>query len=151
MNRKGRLSTILLWSAFSGYILLMVWELFLGNYRTSGGFRSANLLPFYTIIGYIRFLRYYSLETLLINLAGNIIIFIPLGFFLPALLLRLRRWKVVFLLGTVLIIMVEVFQYVFYVGILDMDDIILNSMGVMTGYAAYTLVSGVLHKNASSR
>ena len=66
-----------------------------------------------------------------LNLAGNVIGFLPFGFFLPILSRRLRNGAVVTALGFGLSLLVESIQLVFKVGCFDVDDLILNTLGVL--------------------
>lgn len=74
------------------------------------------------------------------NLAGNIIIFIPLGVLLPVVWSCTRRfWRVVGV-GAAVSVVLELSQLVFRIGDFDVDDILLNTFGVALGVGVYTLV-----------
>lgn len=139
MKRNRILATL-----FVIYCALMLWLLFARPGYTEGipyGQQlKMNLLPFETILRFLRLLQNDSPELVrhaVINLFGNIIMFIPLGFCLSAIWSRLRRlWKV--LLVTALIIaLVELTQLFTLVGSCDVDDLILNVLGAAIGYGAY--------------
>ena len=71
-----------------------------------------------------------------VNLFGNVIIFVPLGFFEPiASKNRSFLWTVAD--GLLLSMLVEVFQLVTKVGRFDVDDLILNTSGVVIGYLIF--------------
>lgn len=55
---------------------------------------------------------------------GNLLLFVPLGFLFPG---KWQSWLRFFLL----ISLVEVAQYIFHLGFLDIGDILLNSLGFM--------------------
>ncbi len=74
----------------------------------------------------------------LINLIGNIAIFIPIGLF-PALLFRNASWKRSAILGFVLSSLIEFLQY-FIMRNTAVDDIILNTFGAICGYLIYLLM-----------
>ena len=98
---------------------------------------SLNLVPFRTIMKYVRLLsssRDHLVRLAVINLFGNIIMFIPLGFFLPRVFPKLRKlWKT--LLTTALCIsIIELVQLFSLVGSCDIDDLILNLIGAAIGY-----------------
>ncbi len=63
-------------------------------------------------------------ETVTVNVLGNIVLFIPLGFFL-----RKKIW-----MGILLIIALEAMQYVMHTGLFDIVDILLNIIGFVTGF-----------------
>lgn len=139
MKRNRILATL-----FVIYCALMLWLLFARPGYTEGipyGQQlKMNLLPFETILRFLRLLQNDSPELVrhaVINLFGNIIMFIPLGFCLSAIWSRLRRlWKVL-LVTTLIIGLVELIQLVTLVGSCDVDDLILNVLGAAIGYGAY--------------
>ena len=73
-----------------------------------------------------------------INLLGNIIIFIPLGF-LEAMASRHRSFSWTVVDGFMLSMLVEVFQLISKVGRFDVDDLILNTLGVIIGYLMFVI------------
>lgn len=75
----------------------------------------------------------------LINLAGNVLIFVPLGF-LPALLWKRWRhlWTAVPLCAGVSLL-IEALQ-LFIGRSVDVDDLILNTLGGLLGYLLFCLV-----------
>lgn len=75
----------------------------------------------------------------IVNLFGNVIMFIPLGLFLPLLFMKKPRlWKT--LLWTAgIITLVEVVQLFTLLGSCDTDDLILNVLGAAIGYSLYRL------------
>lgn len=76
------------------------------------------------------------------NLFGNVLIFIPFGFFLP----MASRYRS--LLGTMfysfgLSLAVEIFQLMTKVGSFDVDDLLLNTIGGIAGYLLFLICNGV--------
>lgn len=73
------------------------------------------------------------------NLVGNVLLFIPF----PVLVLSLfsLRKKTVIILGVGLSSSVELLQGLYQVGIPDIDDVLLNSLGVLIGTYLYHLWS----------
>ena len=78
-------------------------------------------------------------------LLGNIAIFAPVGFCL-GLLWRGKRWYHALLLGIVGSSMIELIQ-VFVGRVSDVDDIMLNTVGTVLGFALYSVVSKVISLN----
>ena len=141
-TEKGQAFIRLLFLAYAG---LMLWLLF--GQRLEGGQLditldgsgdNLNLTPFATLQLYWHFLRDGASQPLLqhavINLVGNVVMFVPLGWFLP------RIWQVfrgVFrtvIFGASLICLVELLQYITGLGSCDVDDLILNTVGILVGY-----------------
>lgn len=130
---------------FLGYSTVLIWELFLGKYRSHGGPRRFNLAPLKTITGYIENYKSFGVSIILINLAGNIVAFMPLGFLLPLIFKRTSRLTVITQITLLTSITAEIFQYIFNVGGLDIDDVLLNTIGGVLGYLIYSLV-GIRNK-----
>ena len=105
---------------------------------------SINFVPFRTVMCYMRLLRRrpnaYLIRHAVINLAGNVIMFIPLGFFLPMIWAKLRKlWRTLLTTGLI-ITLVELIQLFTLVGSCDIDDLILNLLGAAMGYGIYKLI-----------
>ncbi len=96
----------------------------------------ANLIPFKTISMYL----FGNMGWIIvgINLVGNVVVLMPIGFLLP-LVFRGMTWKASLILSVVTALLIEGMQVVFQVGIFDIDDVILNALGVMLGYAVFIL------------
>lgn len=65
------------------------------------------------------------------NLTGNILLFLPLPVLLVA--FGYRSPKHVFAAAVILSVSIEVLQYIFVVGVADVDDVILNVAGAYAG------------------
>jgi glycopeptide antibiotics resistance protein len=135
------------WLIFLLYCAIMCWLLFFQRNRQM--YASYNLVPFKTIMLYIRLFEdgLSGSETAFINLASNIVLFTPLGFFLPRLFGRQRRYWRFFLTVTVVIIGVELLQYFFRLGSCDIDDLILNVFGSTLGFCTFSLRRREYHKS----
>ena len=98
------------------------------------GIGNANFIPLKTIKMYIKYSdRLNSFE----NLAGNIFAFVPFGMMFPLTSTRLRRFAIVFINGFVLVLGIELFQLISAFGAFDVDDVILNCLGIVLGYVIY--------------
>lgn len=111
-------------------------------------FRSANLIPFETIGGFFKvamkekdFLWAFS------NIFGNICIFMPLGYLLPMFFKNFRSIKNTTILAMILSILFEITQYMGYLGSLDIDDVILNTLGGICGYFVYVGIKRVIEND----
>lgn len=99
---------------------------------------NANFIPFKTILGYLAGEPTWKIA--IRNLLGNIILFVPVGFLFAVIFKELSGKRILFA-GIVIGVIFEVLQIVFKSGIFDIDDIILNSLGVIIGYLIFiTLV-----------
>jgi glycopeptide antibiotics resistance protein len=102
-----------------------------------GRSESLNLVPFSSILPYIRGQRGGLIA--LINLGGNIALFIPIG--IMATYVWKMNWKRALMLGITSSLIIEGLQSILRVGVVDIDDVILNALGVMIGYLSAYLFS----------
>ena len=74
------------------------------------------------------------------NLAGNVVLFIPFGFFIPLLWKRFRSIGTMLLLSFCIPLFIEGTQY--FIGrSSDIDDVLLNAIAIFLGYGFYLLVN----------
>jgi glycopeptide antibiotics resistance protein len=99
---------------------------------------AANLLPFKTILPYL--LGEKGLIIAGINLVGNIALLVPIGFLVPF-VFRNITWKKTLALAVAAGFVIEGMQVVLHVGIFDIDDVILNALGVVIGYWAFAILA----------
>ena len=97
----------------------------------------SNLIPFKTIYSFIeRFINNrINTSVVVVNLIGNLIAFAPFGLFIPILFKnRVKNiWSfIIFMI--VLVFIVEFTQFIFCIGMGDVDDIILNVAGATIIY-----------------
>lgn len=71
------------------------------------------------------------------NLFGNILLFMPLPFIL-IILCRITSKTKIIALGACLSVLIELSQYIWQIGIPDIDDVILNTTGVIVGLFIWT-------------
>ena len=93
-----------------------------------------NLLPL------VNLLDYDSMRDLLLNVIGNVAMFIPSGIVLPIVYKRLDTFVKVLLAGGGISLCIEIIQLPFRVRATDIDDFILNTIGVIVGYGIYALI-----------
>ena len=91
----------------------------------------ANYVPFKTILPQLRGQPRWS--SAIINLVENTVLFVPVGFLL-LLVYRKMKWQKSLVLAVAVGVTMEVMQGVLRVGVVDVDDVILNALGVMSGY-----------------
>jgi glycopeptide antibiotics resistance protein len=109
----------------------------------------ANFIPFKTLIYYLSGRN--GLLIAAINIIGNIIALVPFGFLLPFVTRdnvakpEKLNWKKTILLGTFAGVSIETTQAFLHIGIFDIDDIILNGLGVVIGFLIYNFYSKFSH------
>lgn len=94
----------------------------------------ANFVPFRSIVPQLSGQGNLLID--MVNLFGNIVPFMPVGF-LASLVVRSMSWQRALVLGVVTGLSMEVMEIVFRVGIFDVDDVILNAFGVTLGYGVF--------------
>ncbi|WP_410511697.1 VanZ family protein [Paenibacillus sp. BR2-3] len=118
------------------YVLFMIKLLFL---RPHFGY-SYNLVPMKTIKQYIIHREHFNFDTWVKNLFGNIVLFIPMGLFMPVLNQRLGKIFIFIGAAAAILFLVELVQLLTRVGSFDVDDIILNTLGAVIGFFFTRLV-----------
>lgn len=109
---------------------------------------QCNLIPFRTIISQITGripLGEDAIYVGTINLFANIVLFVPLGFFLPMFFKNARKWSHTFLIVFFISSIIEILQ-LFIGRTSDIDDVILNTLGALLGYGVFFLIK---HKTLS--
>ena len=102
---------------------------------------NINIIPFYFVYDiYNECFVSNNWNYLFINIFGNILLFIPIGIFLPV--LWNIPYKKVLLYGIIFSITVELIQ-IWLPRVTDIDDVILNNIGVFIGT--------IIHKNMNNK
>jgi glycopeptide antibiotics resistance protein len=77
------------------------------------------------------------------NLAGNLFLLVPFGILMPTLWTKMRTFRKTVIIGASISLIIELLQLgLAYLGLgwgraTDIDDLILNSLGVMIGYGIF--------------
>lgn len=134
------------------YIAFLLWFLIISDWYGRGGVLEEyhyNLTPFTEMKRFWRYREQLGIWSA-INLFGNVLIFVPFGFF-EALASRNRSFWTIMLDGFLVSLLVEVFQFVAKVGRFDVDDLILNTSGVVIGYIIFLICNIVRRKYGIKR
>lgn len=124
---------------FIYYVILLFNMVVFARYNSID---SYNLVPFKSIIDIFINGTTYSI---IINIFGNLLVFMPLEYFLIE-LFKIKKFSINFVLSLGIIALIELFQYVFKVGVLDIDDLILCTFGMMLFYIVYTRIKKKIQK-----
>ena len=104
-------------------------------------FNASKVFPFkVNLVPFIYLADYDTKREMLLNGIGNICMFIPSGIVLPIIYKRLNSFPKVLAAGVLISLCTEILQLPFYTRTSDMDDLILNTIGVIIGYGIYALV-----------
>ena len=142
-----------LYGCFITYCLLLFAILFLrgigGHYDFSRYpywrriWDRTNLIPFSTIREQLDYVVHstYNRRVAIWNLAANLLLFAPMGTFLPMLWTKLRRFGSCLRLWTGMILTIEIAQLLTLQGSFDIDDVILNTLGFFIGFCVFLLIN----------
>ncbi|MGG4183699.1 VanZ family protein [Paenibacillus jamilae] len=124
------------------YTGLLLYWMFLGFGRTlrPGPPYSYNIVPFDTIRQYWRAMESFPFRVWGVNLLGNIGVFIPFGILMPIIWVSMRSIGSLLLTIVIALVILEVSQMLLGAGTMDVDDIILNVLGVLCGRVAYVFL-----------
>jgi glycopeptide antibiotics resistance protein len=100
-----------------------------------------NYIPFKTIVPYLLGDNGFLIGAL--NIGGNIAFLIPIGFLLPFAFAQID-WKKSLVVAVLSGLSIELTQVFLQIGIFDIDDVILNGLGVMIGYWMYVLFQKIM-------
>jgi glycopeptide antibiotics resistance protein len=133
------------WALFALYCLVMFWLLFLHRPSRMTYLpywdtvkANLNLVPFRTMR--LFWDAYGQMpRAALVNLAGNVAVFIPLGLFLPCLFKNQRRFWLFLLTVAGAVVIIETAQLFTTMGSCDVDDLILNLVGAAIGFGIFSL------------
>ena len=110
-----------------------------------------NLKPFLEIKRFVEHYEVLGFETVFLNLVGNIVAFMPFGFFLPIFSRMCGYfWNTVFYTFE-LSLLVELIQLITKVGSFDVDDLILNTLGGACGFLVYCIIYWFMKKRRRAR
>ncbi|MBM7615749.1 VanZ family protein [Alkaliphilus hydrothermalis] len=123
-------------------VILLAYTLLLGYWMLWGFGRAVqpqymyNIVPFRTIKLFFHS-RKSILKMSIINLIGNIGVFVPFGILIPLSFGgKIAKMLGIFLRGLLLL---EILQLLTRRGSFDVDDLILNTVGAMVGYGLYKI------------
>ena len=146
MNKLGTKFRFIGIILFIIYLLILCYLLFFAEAFGRGmavEVHGYNTIPFVEIKRYINNFDRLGMITVL-NLGGNILAFMPFGFFRPIIGRRKNAFFRTLIQGCLFSLMVEVIQLLTNVGSFDVDDIILNTFGVFLGYIIFILFKFII-------
>jgi colanic acid biosynthesis glycosyl transferase WcaI len=119
---------------FSGsYFTILFYLVFFISRRRSGYSYDINLVPVINTWRELKYLAEIGRFNYLSNIFGNILLFFPLPVILK-MYIKVYKFLNVLLISMLFSIAIETLQYIFKVGVADIDDVILNTVGACFGY-----------------
>ena len=130
------------------YIAFLVYFLcfaeWYGRTEPSEGYRY-NLVLFKEIMRFIEYREELGVFAVFANLFGNILIFVPYGFFISMASTSRGFFQTLFY-SFALSLGVEIFQLFARVGSFDVDDLLLNTLGGVLGYILFLICNIIRRK-----
>lgn len=132
------------------YIISLVYFVFfaeiLGRLDVVDRFRY-NIEPFKEILRFIKYYDQVGLKAVFVNVVGNVAVFVPFGYFVGIFEKEPKvMWKGI-ALALAFSVSIELIQLVAKVGICDVDDVILNTLGGAIGIILYRIIYALAAKN----
>ena len=150
--KKQNKTLIIIWWVYIVLLFVVVVVKFKGSFYelsdrihsySEQGSMNYNLIPFRSISDQIsRITQWWALK----NLLGNIIPFAPFGFLLPITYRKFNSAIKVLPIGLASILLIEIFQFFTKLGSFDVDDIILNMIGIVCGYLMFWVINRIFIK-----
>ncbi len=131
------------------YVVFLIYFLFLAEWYGRTGISEEyryNLELFREIKRFIIYREQLGVFAVFANLAGNILIFVPYGFFISVASRERGFFKTLFF-SMGLSLCVEIIQLFTRVGSFDVDDILLNTIGGVLGYIVFLICNGIRRKH----
>ena len=134
------------------YIFFLLYFLIFSDWYGRSGIGEeyrCNLVLFKEIRRFVEYRETLGLFAVFTNLFGNILIFVPYGFFISV-ASRMRGFLMTLFYSFGLSLGVEVFQLLTRVGSFDVDDLLLNTIGGILGYVLF-LICNVIRRKYDGR
>lgn len=154
MNPKKRKQIRMLGKVcFVLYVGFIIYFLIFSDWygRTTTGMEEYhyNLVLFKEIKRFWEYRDHVGFFAMFTNLFGNVLIFMPFGFFMP-MASKYRNFLSTLFWSFGLSLCVETFQLFAKVGSFDVDDLLLNTIGGMAGYIMFAVMAALRrHRNRS--
>lgn len=141
-RNTDRSKQVFWWILFICYLVGISYFLFFSERygRTEGNSEYRyNLTVLKEITRFITYQKTIGLEGFLVNLFGNVIAFMPFGFCLPMISRKDSKFYRVFFWAFAFSLAIETIQLLYKIGIFDVDDLILNTLGGIFGYWCFCI------------
>lgn len=131
------------------YIFFLLYFLIFSDWYGRTGVASEyryNFILFKEIKRFIEYREELGTFAVFTNLFGNILIFVPFGFFI-SMASKSRGFFMTLFYSFSLSLCVEVFQLLTKVGCFDVDDLLLNTIGGVLGYIVFLVCNMIRRKH----
>ena len=128
------------------YTLLLIYMMLFGMGREAGEIGNLQLTPFRSIERFSNTLV--PIHDFVVNIICNIIVFMPFGW-LGIYNKVFNPLYILFPIFFIFIVSIEMVQHFSGRGVADIDDVILNSVGMLSGYSLYYFIDKIKAKQQS--
>ena len=124
------------------YLAVLVYCLFFAGWfgHGPGRIKRVNLEPFREIRRFFDHKAKIGVKSVILNIVGNVVGFVPMGILLPVSFRLFRRPFFGLMSGLLFSATAEYLQYYFSSGNADIDDVILNTVGCALGFLFFSIV-----------
>lgn len=129
---------------FMIYVCVLTYFVFLSDgFSRVQGYSTYryNLTPFLEIKRFLA--SNLSFKYIFINVAGNVAAFMPFGALLRWVRNKKTGWFIATFYTFIFSLVIESVQLVTKVGVFDVDDLMLNTLGGLLGYICYAILRGI--------
>ena len=114
-------------------------------------FNAARIFPLnLNLIPIVNILKHDSATKAVVNICGNVAMFIPVGIVWPAVFKRLSTPLRAISAGAGFSLCIEIVQLLFRARVTDVDDLILNTLGFTIGYLCYRSINAHIKRKKSA-
>ena len=146
-RKKRRFAKLCMIAISILYIILLLYLMFFNELRSAsaainsntGNTARYNLIPFKTISEFYSIGGQGFYKAALVNILGNIIVFMPMGIILPLAFQAQRKSGIFMVTSLGILLLIEFLQMLLGVGVFDIDDIILNFIGAALIYMLFKM------------
>ena len=137
-KRQANAKTVVVLLLLVIYLVLLFQLTLARGYRQ--GIRGVNLTPFATIAEYLQSIARGHSVSGMMNLFGNLVLLMPLGYMSAELFPNMRKTMRVLILALSVSLAIESLQWILARGSADIDDLILNALGGVLSYWIYLIM-----------
>ena len=150
MSKWEKAMMVIIWIVFIFYIMFLLKMLFFSRISITDLFdsnryieRRINLIPFSTMSEFLFGHNGDLKSSAFVNIVGNMLIFAPFGFYLA---LFNKKDKIITVLLSIFMVTVaaEIIQWSLAIGVADIDDVILNTVGGFVGILIFKLINVII-------
>ncbi|MBB1286569.1 VanZ family protein [Flavisolibacter sp. BT320] len=153
MKKKRLILVIVFWGYLAALIRIVLFKglfffrivpasSYYKKHHANSSYRDYNVVPFRTIKFFLT--DSVSTSSAFFNLAGNILLFVPLGLLLPLVVRSTATFVKIMVSTMALSVCFEVYQRIAQIGKADIDDVLLNTLGGMIGYGIFSFLKRIL-------